>query len=74
LIYTAALVPPAFVGYCRYRGFMHFPSDILLGTVVGAAVGVAVPHLHKITRKMNKNIAIIPFTGNYSGMSFSMRF
>jgi len=74
LLYSAAIIPPAFVGYCRYRGFMHFPTDIMIGAAVGAAVGISVPHLHKITRKMNENLSIVPFTGNYSGVSISMRF
>ncbi|UCH13379.1 MAG: phosphatase PAP2 family protein [Bacteroidales bacterium] len=74
LLYSAAIIPPAFVGYCRYKGYMHFPSDILIGAVVGAAVGISVPHIHKITRKMDDNLSIVPFTGNYSGISISMRF
>lgn len=74
LLYSAAIIPPAFVGYCRYRGFMHFPTDIMIGGAVGAAVGISVPHLHKITRKMNENLSIVPFTGNCSGVSISMRF
>jgi hypothetical protein len=74
LLFSAALVPPAFVGYCRYRGFMHFPSDVLLGAGVGAAVGVLGPHFHKIARNKNENISIVPFSGNYTGMALSMRF
>lgn len=74
LFYGAALIPPAFVGYWRYRGFMHFPSDIFLGAIVGATVGVLVPHLHKVSRKGNKGLSIIPFTGRYTGLSFSKRF
>jgi len=73
-LYTAALVPPAFVGYCRYRGFMHFPTDILLGAAVGAATGILGPHFHKITRKSNRNITLVPFSGMYSGLAFSMEF
>jgi len=73
-LYSAALIPPAFVGYFRYRGFMHFPTDILLGTAVGAAVGVLRPHFHKITRKSNRDMALVPFTGRYTGLAFSMGF
>lgn len=73
-LYAAALVPPAIVGYCRYRGFMHFPTDILLGAAVGATVGILGPHFHKLTRKSNKDMAIVPFTGRYSGLAFSMEF
>jgi len=72
LLYTAALVPPAFVGYCRYRGFMHFPTDILLGAAVGATVGILGPHFHKITRKSNRNLSLLPFTGRYTGLALSM--
>jgi membrane-associated phospholipid phosphatase len=73
LLYSAALIPPTFVGYCRYRGFMHFPTDILLGAVVGATVGILVPHLHKISKKDKKTLSIIPFTGRFTGLAFSMR-
>jgi len=75
-LFVGAMVPPTFVGYLRYRGFLHFPTDILLGIGVGAAVGTLVPHLHKITGKMDTEVSIIPFTGSYSGtgLSFSMCF
>ncbi len=74
LLYTGALIPPAFVGYCRYRGFMHFPTDILIGATVGATVGILGPHFHKIARKSNKNLSILPFTGKYNGLAISMKF
>lgn len=74
LLYTGALIPPAFVGYYRYRGFMHFPTDILIGAAVGATVGVLGPHFHKIVRKSNKNLSILPYTGKYTGFVMSMKF
>ena len=74
LLYGGALIPPAIMGYYRYRGYMHFPTDILLGAAVGATIGVLVPHLHKITQKSNKDLSIVPFTGRYTGLAFSMRF
>jgi len=73
LLYSAALIPPAFVGYCRYRGFMHFPTDILLGAAVGATVGILGPHFHKITRRSNRNLSLVPFTGRYTGLALSMK-
>jgi len=73
LLYTAALIPPAFVGYCRYRGFMHFPSDIFLGVAVGATIGILVPHLHKKNRKEKEDLSIVPFIGRYSGLAFTLR-
>jgi len=74
LLYTGALIPPAFVGYFRYRGFMHFPTDILIGATVGATVGILGPHFHKIARKRNQNLSILPFTGKYNGLAISMKF
>jgi membrane-associated phospholipid phosphatase len=74
LLFVAALIPPTFVGYFRYRGLKHFPSDIVIGTAVGAAVGVLTPHLHKICRKERKSISIAPFSGEYSGLVFRMIF
>ena len=71
-LYSAALIPPAFVGYYRYRGFMHFPTDILLGAAVGAAVGVLGPHIHKISSKKNRSLSLLPFTGRYTGIALSM--
>jgi membrane-associated phospholipid phosphatase len=47
---TAALLPAA-VGYLRYDAGKHFVSDVLVGYLVGAAVGVLVPQLHKIKVK-----------------------
>jgi undecaprenyl-diphosphatase len=37
----------AFVGYERIRAGAHFPTDVIAGTMAGAAVGVLVPHLHR---------------------------
>jgi membrane-associated phospholipid phosphatase len=73
LVYGAATIPPAFVGYLRYRGFMHFPTDLLVGGVIGAAIGVLGPHLHKITRKSKKDLSILPFTGEYTGLLIKMK-
>ncbi len=66
LLFAAALIPPTFVGYHRYRGFKHFPTDIAVGTAIGATVGILVPHLHK-NINMN-NISVVPFAGKYSGV------
>jgi len=73
LLYTAAIIPPVFVGYYRYKGLMHFPTDIILGTAIGTAVGILIPHLHKV-KKNNNDLSIIPFTGGYSGIAISLKF
>jgi membrane-associated phospholipid phosphatase len=46
-IWAAAAIPPAVVGYLRYRALKHFPTDIIAGYLVGAGSGILIPHLHK---------------------------
>ena len=50
---TAALIPAA-TGYFRVKGGKHFPTDVIVGYLVGAAIGVGVPHLHKKKNKDQK--------------------
>jgi hypothetical protein len=51
LLYAAASVPPLIEGYLRMKALAHFPSDILVGYVIGATCGVAVPALHRFRDK-----------------------
>ena len=46
-IWAGAAIFPAITGILRYKAGKHFPSDIIVGYIVGAAVGILVPHLHK---------------------------
>jgi undecaprenyl-diphosphatase len=41
----------AFVSYERVRAGAHFPTDVIAGSMAGAAVGVLVPHLHRHTQE-----------------------
>ncbi len=41
----------AFVSYERVRAGEHFPTDVIAGSLAGAAVGVLVPHLHRHTQE-----------------------
>ncbi len=71
LLYSAALIPPAFVGFFRYKAGKHFPTDVLTGLVIGAGTGILVPHLHKQT---TSNLAIIPVKGQFTGIALSYKF
>ncbi len=44
LVIATALT--SFVSYERVRAGQHFPTDVIAGSMAGAAVGVLVPHLH----------------------------
>lgn len=54
LVYAAAAIPPLILSYIRLRALSHFPSDILMGLGVGAALGIMIPELHRI---QDKNMA-----------------
>jgi membrane-associated phospholipid phosphatase len=71
-LFAAALIPPTFVGYHRYRGFKHFPTDIAVGTAIGAAVGILTPHFHK--KRSTYNISVVPLTGQYKGVAMKITF
>ncbi len=47
LTLAAALGLSTFVSVERVRAGAHFPTDVIAGSIVGAGVGVAVPHLHR---------------------------
>ena len=70
-VYGAALIPPAFVGYFRVKALRHFPTDVIAGTVIGAAIGFFVPHLHK--KKKDSGLSIdTNIEGN--GIALNYRF
>ena len=72
LLYAGALIPPASVGYYRYKALRHFPSDILVGIIAGAAAGILVPELHKVKFGKMKNLTVLPFTRNSIGLSVNI--
>jgi undecaprenyl-diphosphatase len=43
----AAAAMTTFVSYERVRSGNHFPTDVIAGAMVGTAVGILVPHLHR---------------------------
>jgi len=48
LLYGLASLPPLFVGYTRIKALAHFPSDVLMGYLIGGVFGIVVPELHRI--------------------------
>ena len=71
LIYGAAMIPPVFVGYMRFRALKHYPTDILFGAFIGASLGILIPELHK--NKEEKRVNLIPLTGPITGLRLSYK-
>jgi len=51
LLYAAATIPPVLLGYFRVKALRHFPSDVLVGTVIGALCGILIPEIHRFRSK-----------------------
>lgn len=47
LTWTAAAIIPAVTGFSRINTHNHFPTDVIVGYIVGAAIGYLIPELHK---------------------------
>jgi membrane-associated phospholipid phosphatase len=73
-IYALASIPPMIMGYFRLIALRHFPTDILTGFIVGGAVGIAVPEIHRIASK-DKGLSFTPYISPAgSGMSLTYNF
>jgi membrane-associated phospholipid phosphatase len=46
VVWSAATLVPAYVAWQRVEAGKHYPSDVLVGAVVGAAVGYLIPTIH----------------------------
>jgi membrane-associated phospholipid phosphatase len=47
VIWTTAFLYPAVVGFSRVNTHWHFPTDVVVGYIVGAAIGYLIPLIHK---------------------------
>ena len=56
--WTVAAGTSGLMGYLRVRGGKHFTSDVVLGYLVGGAIGYLIPELHK--NKKERKLSIIP--------------
>jgi hypothetical protein len=70
-IWTASLGLATVVGYLRFEAGKHFPSDILLGALVGSVIGYFVPYLHRAENSGNSaELSFAPL----QNVGFQMRF
>ena len=46
VVWSAAALVPTYLAWQRVEAGKHYPSDVVVGTVVGAAVGYLIPTIH----------------------------
>ena len=46
-VWTGSALVPAITGFARVAAGKHYPTDVLVGYLMGAAVGLLVPELHR---------------------------
>jgi len=56
----AGMLLTAFVSYERVRSGEHFPTDVIMGSMAGAAIGVLVPHFHHRPHLQEKSYCAPP--------------
>ncbi|HIB48031.1 MAG TPA: phosphatase PAP2 family protein [Flavobacteriaceae bacterium] len=77
-VWTGAAVIPATIGGFRIAAGQHFLTDVALGYVLGAGVGILVPELHK--KKNTDGLSFYPTGGRtylgdeYTAMAVSLKF
>jgi len=50
-LWGVSLLSASITGYLRYASGNHFPTDIIMGAVVGSAIGYLIPLIHKVDNK-----------------------
>ncbi len=60
IVWGSSLSLAAFTGYARVKGGVHFPSDVIVGAAVGAAIGYLVPVLHRVDSDQPLSISAGP--------------
>ncbi len=74
-LFGSATVPPVVMGYLRNRAGEHFFTDTFTGLLVGASVGILVPHFHKNRTKDGSGVSILPYqTTEHSGFVLNIKF
>lgn len=72
LVWGAAALVPATVGYLRLEAGKHFLSDNLIGYTIGSLTGILVPEFHRKNRGQSR-YSLVPVYSPYKGASFSYR-
>ena len=57
-LWSGALFVPALMAYYRYEAGKHFPSDVVVGYLVGSTIGMFIPRLHKKSSEVNLGLTL----------------
>ena len=60
ILWTAAALIPAITGYSRVNTHNHFPTDVIVGYIVGAAIGYLIPEIHKTENSNESGSTTVP--------------
>ena len=60
------ILTTAFVSYERVRSGEHFPTDVIMGSLAGGAVGVLVPHFHRLPHYHEHELEAPPLLIGYA--------
>lgn len=74
VLYGVATAATATTIYLRHRGGKHFPSDLLVGTIVGVGSGMLVPRLHRNRANKKHSLSVMPSVGDGYGLAAVYRF
>lgn len=58
LVWGVAALIPAGMGFMRVAAGKHFPTDVITGYVIGAGIGILVPHLHRNRKGEKRNLQL----------------
>ena len=73
LIWSAAALYPAVTAYLRVDSANHFPTDVIVGYLIGAGIGFLIPELHKVQKENNLSLGAM-MTDRGSGLSLRWNF
>ncbi len=74
VFYGVAGAATGLTAYGRYRGGLHFPTEILLGMAQGTITGILVPHFHKNKLLKKGDLKVVPFSGESHGLAAIYKF
>jgi len=74
VLYGFATAATATTIYLRHEAGKHFPSDLLVGTIVGVGSGMLVPRLHKYKPGKKQAWHFTPSAGEGMGMTAIYKF